>query len=277
MFQIRKAIEEKYRRSGQPLIMGILNVTPDSFSDGGRYQGRDAVLSQVEKMIASGADLIDVGGESTRPGAEEVSTEEELNRIVPAIEWIGEAFDTVISIDTYKSAVMREAVTAGADLINDINALRDDGALQVAAESGVAVCLMHMLGAPKTMQNDPSYQDVVGEVYDFLLHRVKVCLDAGVAKEQIVLDQGFGFGKTLEHNCRLFKEMKLFAESGYPLLVGVSRKRMIAELTGNANIEDRISGSVAAAVVAANKGAAILRVHDVKETVDALKVSGALQ
>ncbi|MBF6057295.1 MULTISPECIES: dihydropteroate synthase [Thiomicrorhabdus] len=277
MFQIRQAIDEKYRQSGLPLIMGILNVTPDSFSDGGCYTGRDAVLRQVEAMLQSGADIIDVGGESTRPGADEVSLEKELSRVLPAIEWIRDAFDTAISIDTYKAEVMRQSVAQGADLINDINALRDEGAVQVAAETGAAVCLMHMLGAPKTMQEAPNYLDVVVEVRDFLLDRVDVCLAAGIAPQQIVLDQGFGFGKTLEHNCTLFKDMEVFTGLDYPLLVGVSRKRMIGDLTGNDRVEDRVAGSVSAALVAANKGAAILRVHDVKETVDALKVSHALQ
>lgn len=267
----------KGRADALPLVMGILNVTPDSFSDGGRFQSESAIKYQVEMMMKSGADVIDIGGESTRPGAPAVSLQEELERVLPAIEWVRECSDLVVSVDTYKTQVMREACRLGIELINDVNALQAEGALQVAAESGVAVCLMHKLGEPQFMQAAPNYHDVVGEVIQFLQARALVAKAAGIGDEKILLDPGFGFGKTLEHNVALFKALPRFAALPWPLLVGVSRKSMIGALLDGLPIEQRMVGSVVAAVQAALMGAAVVRVHDVKETVEALKVAYALK
>ncbi len=264
-----------------PQLMAVINVTPDSFSDGGRFHsdGRpqlDAVLRQVEQALADGATLIDVGGESTRPGAAPVSLDEELARVVPTVAAIAERFDTVISVDTSSAAVMREAAGAGAGLINDVRALTRDGALQAAAESGLPVCLMHMCGEPDVMQKRPHYDDVLAEVEGFLRERVRACGAAGIGAERIVLDPGFGFGKNLAHNLRLFSQLPAICAWGYPLLVGVSRKTMVGEMTGRP-VEQRMPGSIALAALAAERGAAILRVHDVRETADALAVVAALK
>jgi dihydropteroate synthase len=260
-----------------PRIMGVLNRTPDSFSDGGRFTGLDAALLQIEKMVKEGADILDVGGESTRPGAADVSVQEELERVLPLIEGIRARFPSAISIDTSKPEVMRAAVAAGAAMINDVYALRRPQALETAAASGAALCLMHMQGEPRTMQKDPHYDDVTEEVSEFLEDRAQAALAAGVRKECIVLDPGFGFGKNLEHNLTLLRRLPELAGLGYPLLVGLSRKSMIGTLLGGKPMEERVQGSVAAAVIAVQNGASIVRVHDVAPTVEALKIISALK
>lgn len=259
-----------------PHVMGILNVTPDSFSDGGRFLAPETLRKQVEKMLAAGVSIIDVGGESTRPGAQKVDREEELNRVIPCIELIRSMSDVPISIDTSKPAVMYAAIAAGADMVNDVNALRTAGALQAVADLAVPVCLMHMQGQPKTMQQQPDYVDVVQQVLDFFAERVDACVAAGIAKENILLDPGFGFGKTVSHNFQLLKKLELFHSLACPLLVGISRKSMLGAVTGKA-VDQRLAGSLAAAVIAALQGAKILRVHDVAETIDALNVVQATQ
>ena len=259
----------------QPRIMGVLNRTPDSFFDGGRFTGLDAALSQAERIVKEGADILDVGGESTRPGAADVSLQEELDRVLPLIEGIRTRFSTPLSIDTSKPEVMQAAVKAGAAMINDVYALRRPGALEAAAATGAALCLMHMQGEPRTMQKDPHYADVTTEVKEFLEDRVQAVLAIGVPKTRLVLDPGFGFGKNLEHNLTLLRRLPEFASLGYPLLVGLSRKSMIGTLLGGKPVEDRVQGSVAAAVIAVQNGASIVRVHDVAPTVEALKIAMA--
>lgn len=254
-----------------PSVMGILNVTPDSFSDGGQYLDLDKALQQARIMVEHGARIIDVGGESTRPGAAEVSLQDELARVIPIIEKISGELDVAISIDTSKPEVMRQAIIAGAHIINDIRALQEEGALAVAAELGVPVCLMHMQGQPRSMQNDPVYDDVTNDVITFFRQRIDACLHAGIARHNIILDPGFGFGKTLTHNYQLLAEIEQLHEFNLPLLVGVSRKSMIGNLLGR-KPNERLAGSLACATFAASKGAQILRVHDVQETVDALAV-----
>jgi dihydropteroate synthase len=260
----------------QPQVMGILNVTPDSFSDGGRFSARDAALRHAAQMVAAGATLIDVGGESTRPGARSVSPVEELERVAPVVEAIAAELEVIISLDTSTPAVMREGARLGAGLINDVRSLRRDGALEAAADSGLPVCLMHMLGEPGNMQQDPQYRDVVGEVRDFLAQRMAACVEAGIPVERIVLDPGFGFAKTLAHNLSLFKRLEVLHELGRPLLVGVSRKTMIGQALGR-EVHERLSGGLALAALAVVKGACILRVHDVAETVDAVRMIAAVQ
>jgi dihydropteroate synthase len=260
----------------QPQVMGILNVTPDSFSDGGRFAARDAALRHAEQMVEAGATLIDVGGESTRPGARPVSPVEELERVAPVVEAIAAELDVIISLDTSTPAVMREGARLGAGLINDVRALRRDGALEAAADTGLPVCLMHMLGEPGNMQQNPQYRDVVGEVRDFLAQRIAACAGAGIHAERIVLDPGFGFAKTLAHNLSLFKRLEALHELGRPLLVGVSRKSLIGQALGR-EVHERLSGGLALAALAVAKGACILRVHDVAETVDAVRMIAAVQ
>ncbi|MBU1190493.1 MAG: dihydropteroate synthase [Gammaproteobacteria bacterium] len=260
----------------QPQVMGILNVTPDSFSDGGRFVGRDSAIAHAREMVAEGASIIDIGGESTRPGAADVSVQEELDRVIPVIESLHLELPVIISVDTSKPEVMRAAVAAGAGLINDVRALREPGALQVAVDSHVPVCLMHMQGAPRTMQQQPEYQDVVTEVRDFLVARATDCIAAGIPAEQILLDPGFGFGKTLEHNLRLLRQLPVLVQTGYPLLVGLSRKSMIGQLL-DLPVEQRLQPSVALAVLASWLGARILRVHDVAATVQAVRVCAAVK
>lgn len=255
----------------QPQIMGILNVTPDSFSDGGKFVQRDQALFQVEKMLQAGATLIDIGGESTRPNAAEVSLEQELARVVPIVEAVRQRFDCWISVDTSKAEVMREAAAVGMDLINDIRALQEPQALEAAAALGLPVCLMHMKGQPQTMQANPHYDNVVENVLDFLQHRSKICIQAGINKQNIIWDMGFGFGKTLEHNYQLLQHLSDFCEFGYPVLVGLSRKSMIGNLLDKP-VQQRMLGSVVGATIAAMNGAAILRVHDVAETAEAFKI-----
>lgn len=260
----------------RPVVMGILNLTPDSFSDGGRYNRYDAALRQAEQMLTDGAVIIDIGGESTRPGAAAVPTQEELARVVPVIETLRRQFDCVISIDTSKAVVMSAAVQAGADIINDVRALLEPDALAAAVSAQVPVCLMHMQGAPRSMQQAPQYQDVVSEVKQFLLERARACEQAGIDKQQIILDPGFGFGKSLTHNYVLLQQLQQFADCGYPLLAGMSRKSMIGQLL-NIPLNERLAASVACATIAALQGARIIRVHDVKETVQAVRVVTAMQ
>jgi len=252
-------------------VMGILNTTPDSFSDGGLWSDPTRAVDRALEMVAQGADIIDVGGESTRPGARSVGTQQELDRVLPVVEAIVAESAVTVSVDTCKPEVMRAAVAAGAGLVNDVFALRREGALEAAAALGVPVCLMHMQGQPGDMQEDPRYADVVGEVEAFLLQRAHDCEAAGISRDRIWIDPGFGFGKTLEHNVELFRALPRLCGHGYPVLVGVSRKSMLGALTGRA-VDDRLAASVTAAVLAARRGAAVVRVHDVAETVDALKV-----
>lgn len=257
-------------------VMGILNVTPDSFSDGGRFSQLDAALRHAEAMVTAGATLIDVGGESTRPGARAVSPLEELERVAPIVERIHQELDVIISVDTSTPAVMRETARLGAGLINDVRSLQRDGALDAAAATGLPVCLMHMLGEPGTMQDDPHYDNLVGEVKGFLAERMAQCAAVGIAPERIILDPGFGFAKTLQHNLSLFKHMESLHALGRPLLVGVSRKSMIG-LALNRPVGERLYGGLALAALAVVKGARILRVHDVAETVDVVRMIAAVE
>jgi dihydropteroate synthase len=258
----------------RPVVMGVLNVTPDSFSDGGRYVELPAALEHARRLVAEGAAIVDVGGESTRPGATPVNEDEELRRVVPVIERLAAELRIPISIDTRKPGVMRRSLAAGAAMVNDVAALAAPGALEAIAQSDAAVCLMHMQGEPGTMQAAPNYSDVVREVRDFLGARASACVAAGIARARIAVDPGFGFGKTLEHNLALLAGLPALAADGLPVLAGLSRKRMIGALTGRAE-GDRMAGSLAAAVVAAMRGARIIRAHDVRETVDALAVVAA--
>lgn len=259
-----------------PKVMGILNVTPDSFSDGGRYTAVESALRHAEGMVAAGAAIIDVGGESTRPGAPAVSEAEELDRVVPVIEAIARELDVVISMDTSTPAVMREGARAGAGLINDVRSLRRPGALETAAATDLAICLMHMRGEPGTMQRAPVYADVAGEVGAFLAEQVARCEAVGISRQRLVLDPGYGFAKTLEHNLELFRRQAELLAFGLPLLVGVSRKSMIGAVTGRP-VEGRLAGGLALAALALAKGAQILRVHDVAETVDVVKMITAVE
>lgn len=260
----------------RPQVMGILNVTPDSFSDGGRYGQRDAALRHAEAMLQAGATLIDVGGESTRPGARAVSPVEELERVAPIVEAIAAELDVIISVDTSTPAVIRETARLGAGLINDVRSLQRDGAVDAAADSGLPVCLMHMRGEPSTMQQSPQYPDVVAEVREFLLERLAACAAAGIGAERVILDPGFGFAKTLEHNLSLFKHLQALHALGRPLLVGVSRKSMIGKVLGH-EVGERLYGSLALAALALSKGAHILRVHDVAQTVDVVRMIAAVE
>ena len=257
--------------------MGILNVTPDSFSDGGEFINPIAAIQQVKKMLADGADIIDIGGESTRPGAKDVSVEEELERVLPVIKAIRKFSDCLISVDTSKAIVMREAVSAGANIINDVRALQEEHALETAADLGVPVCLMHMQGQPRSMQTQPIYRDVVSEVKQFLQQRIQACLDTGIKKENIIIDPGFGFGKSLQHNLDLFKALNQFVEMNYPVLVGVSRKSMIGQILNDAPVDERVTASAVMAGFAAQHGVQLLRVHDVKETADSIVVVNSLK
>ena len=251
--------------------MGILNITPDSFSDGGRYFAPDDALRQAEDMVKGGVAILDVGGESTRPGAAAVPLNEELDRVIPVIERLGDAFDVPVSVDTSKPEVMTAAVAAGAGMINDVAALRAPGAIEAAAASGLPICLMHMRGDPRTMQTAPQYDDVVVDIMSYLKRRISECEAGGIAHTRILLDPGFGFGKTLQHNLTLLHRLAEFQALGMPLLVGISRKSMIGAVTGRA-VDERMPASVAAALMAVERGANIVRVHDVVPTVDALKI-----
>ncbi len=259
-----------------PQVMGILNVTPDSFSDGGRFRQRDEALRHAAAMVAAGASLIDVGGESTRPGALQVSADEELQRVAPVVEAIAAELDVIISVDTSCPQVMRESARLGAGLINDVRSLRREGALQAAAESGLPVCLMHMQGEPETMQKNPHYDDLLAEVQAFFAERMAACAATGIAAERIILDPGFGFAKNLQHNLSLFKHIQVLHGFARPLLVGVSRKSMIGQALGR-EVDQRLAGGLALAALAVARGACILRVHDVAETVDVVRMIAAVE
>jgi dihydropteroate synthase len=266
---------------GKPLdlshtrVMGVLNITPDSFSDGGRFLGKEQAITQALRMVQEGAGLIDVGGESTRPGAEAVPVEEEIRRVVPVIEALAPEIPVPISVDTSKPEVMRAAVEAGAGMINDVYALRQEGALEAVAPLSVPVCLMHMQGEPRTMQRSPRYDDVLQDVATFLREQVARSVDAGIARERLLLDPGFGFGKTLEHNLSLLKHLNVLAEEGLPVLVGMSRKSMIGTILDEP-VDKRLFGSIAVATLAAWQGARVIRAHDVKATVDAVRMADAV-
>jgi dihydropteroate synthase len=263
-------------RLDRPRVVGIVNVTPDSFSDGGEHASLEDAVAHGLRLAEEGADALDVGGESTRPGAAEVPLDEELRRVIPVVTQLAAETGLPVSIDTSKPEVMRAAVAAGAGIINDVYALRRDGALEAAAELGVPVVLMHMLGEPRSMQDDPRYDDVVAEVHRFLAERIFAAEMAGIAKKNLVVDPGFGFGKNREHNLLLLAQLQRFTELGVPVLAGLSRKRMIGDLTGRTDPHERVHGSVAAHLIAAQRGALLLRVHDVAATVDALKVWNAV-
>ena len=258
-----------------PRIMGIINVTPDSFSDGGDFFVPDAALHQAERMIGDGADIIDIGGESTRPGAEDVSDDEELRRVIPLVEAIVNRFPVIVSVDTSKPAVMRAAAAAGAGILNDVRALRAPGALEAAGDAALPVCLMHMQGAPRTMQENPRYDDVVADVRLFLEQRLAACEASSIPRHRLLIDPGFGFGKTLTHNLQLLGGMNRLTDLGVPVLVGLSRKSMLGAITGR-DVRDRVAASLIAAVLAVQRGATIVRVHDVAETADALGVLRAV-
>ena len=258
-----------------PIVMGVLNVTPDSFSDGGRFAALPAAVAQAERMADEGAAIIDIGGESTRPGAAPVTVEEELRRVIPVVERLAGRLQLPVSVDTSKPEVMRAAVAAGASMINDVTALRAPGAIEAVAGSEVAICLMHMQGEPRTMQKEPRYTDVLAEVRDFLRGRVARCVEAGISAARLVIDPGFGFGKTLEHNLELLRRLPELAAVGRPVLAGLSRKSMIGQLTGRADGE-RLGGSLALATLAVLAGAKIIRVHDVGPTVDAIRIVAAM-
>lgn len=264
-----------------PRVMGVLNITPDSFSDGGRWlrdghPNLDALRREAEAMVVAGAVVLDVGGESTRPGAQPVSLQEELDRVIPVIEAIAVSTDVVVSVDTSTAEVMREAAAVGAGMINDVRALRRGKALQVACATGLPVCLMHMQGEPDIMQDSPHYEDIVTDVGDFLLARARACEHAGLDAAHILIDPGFGFGKTVKHNLALLAGLPKLQALGYPVLAGLSRKSLIAALTGR-DVADRLAGSITLALLAAQRGAALLRVHDVAQTVDALRVLRAVE
>lgn len=260
----------------RPVVMGILNITPDSFSDGGRYLDREAALAHARRMRAEGATIIDVGAESTRPGAAEISVQEELDRSLPVVEALVAELDVVVSVDTSTPELMREAAARGAGFINDVRALQRPGSLEAAAATGLPVCLMHMKGEPATMQLQPFYEDVVAELQSFFAGRIAACAAAGIDASRIVLDPGFGFGKTLDHNLTLLARLSRFRELGCPLLVGLSRKSMLSSLLGGVPVSERLHAGLAAAVAAVLNGASIIRTHDVRATVDALVVAAAL-
>ena len=262
--------------AAQPyVVMGILNLTPDSFSDGGLYLDVDTAVGRALQMVSEGADIIDIGGESTRPGAQPLNADDEIARVVPVVKALRKKSDVAISVDTSKAQVMKAAVDAGANLINDVRALQEDGALQVAADMSVPVCLMHMQGQPRSMQHKPEYKHVVSEVLNFLKHRIKACENVGISRDQIILDPGFGFGKTLEHNLSLLKHLSEFVNMGLPVLMGISRKSMLGHITG-AEVDQRLEAGLATTVLGFQAGVRIFRVHDVKETVEVLKVCHAV-
>ena len=259
-------------RLDSPVVMGILNVTPDSFSDGGSYCQLDSAVKQAKTLLNQGAKIIDIGGESTRPGAPDVSLEDEPDRVIPLVKALRASSDCIISIDTSKSEVMRQAIIAGADIINDVRALQEPGAIEVLAQyPEVAICLMHMQGQPRTMQSNPHYDDLFADINEFFAERLAVCEKAGIQSERIILDPGFGFGKTLAHNYQILNKFDVFNQFKLPILAGLSRKSMIGNLL-NRDTNERLAGSLAGALIAAQNGAKIIRVHDVQETVDVLSV-----
>lgn len=260
----------------RPVVMGILNVTPDSFSDGGRFMDTAAAISHGLAMVEAGAGLIDIGGESTRPGAQAVSEDQEIRRVVPLVEALISRVDVPVSVDTSKAGVIRAAIEAGATFINDVRALREEGALQAAADSNAGICLMHMQGEPRTMQMEPAYTNVVSEVREFLQSRIDACIAAGIARDRLVVDPGIGFGKRIEHNMELLVRLPELLKLGHPLLIGVSRKSMFGTLLGR-TVDERLAGGLAVAVSSVLAGASIVRTHDVAETVDALKIAAALR
>jgi len=262
---------EKSINNAAPQIMGILNVTPDSFSDGGKFSQIDAAMYQVEQMINDGAEIIDIGGESTRPGAKDVSKSDELLRVIPVLKAIKQRVNVLLSIDTSKAAVMSESIEHGADIINDVRALQEPECLTVVAQSDIRVCLMHMQGQPRTMQENPQYEHLIQDIKDFFVGRIQACKNAGIIKNRIILDPGFGFGKTVAQNYQLLAQLSQFSVLGLPLLSGTSRKSMLGSLL-NREVDQRLSGSITTAILAAQQGAAIIRVHDVKETIDAMKI-----
>ncbi|MEZ9235882.1 dihydropteroate synthase [Shewanella sp. 10N.286.52.A9] len=272
MFELKSG--DKTLSLSSPVVMAIINVTPDSFSDGGQFSTFENACKQVDKVIEEGATILDIGGESTRPGATDVSVEEELARVIPVIEYAAKHPDIWISIDTSKPEVMEKAVAAGAHIINDVRALQAPGAVAMATSLDVPVCLMHMQGKPETMQDNPSYDNVIQQVIDFLSLRIDYCVAAGMPRENIIIDPGFGFGKTLAHNYELLAKLPELHSMHLPVLIGLSRKSMIGDLLQR-NVDERLAGSLAGAMIAAQQGAQILRVHDVKETVDALTVMSA--
>ncbi|GAB3743558.1 dihydropteroate synthase [Lysobacter olei] len=278
MFDIAPSLDCNGRRLvlDRPRVMGIVNITPDSFSDGGEHDTLEAAVAHGIRLAEEGADILDVGGESTRPGAAAVSLDEELRRVVPLVQRLREATSLPISVDTYKPEVMRAAVEAGAGMINDVYGLRQEGALDAAASLGVPVVLMHMQGEPRSMQGAPLYDDVVAEVHRFLAERLFAAEMAGIPKKHLIVDPGFGFGKDTQHNLALLAQLERFVDLGVPVLAGLSRKRSIGEITGRDVPRERVAGSVAAHLIAAQRGAMLLRVHDVAETVDALKVWNAV-
>jgi len=265
------SLSERLSQRDSILVMGIVNVTPDSFFDGGRYLEAEAAVEHAAGLIEEGAEILDVGGESTRPGAIEISAEEELDRVMPVIERLTREFDVPVSVDTSEAIVMREAVAAGAEMINDVRALETGDALATVAGLKVPVCLMHMQGEPHSMQVDPAYENVVDEVVDYLQSRAETCLAAGIDARHIIVDPGFGFGKTVEHNLLLLRDLERIVQLGYPVMAGFSRKSIVGALTGR-DVHERLAGSLALALLAAQRGVAIIRVHDVAPTVDALKI-----
>jgi len=265
---------QRILQQNRPLIMGVINVTPDSFSDGGYFDTTEKAIEQARRLIQEGADILDIGGESTRPGSRSVGGDEELLRVMPVIEF-ALSMDIPVSVDTSKPEVMRAKIDAGVDLVNDINALRAPGALDVVADSAVMICLMHMQGKPETMQHNPQYSDVVAEVISFLEQRVAAAVSTGIERERIIIDPGFGFGKTFEHNLMLLRGLDRLVSTNFPVLAGLSRKSMLGTITGNA-VNDRVHASVAAALLAVGQGARIIRVHDVKATRDAFSVFAAV-
>ncbi|MDM8558109.1 dihydropteroate synthase [Candidatus Parabeggiatoa sp. HSG14] len=259
-----------------PKVMGILNTTPDSFSDGGYFFSKDSALKRARQMVEEGAHIIDIGGESTRPGAQSISEQEELDRVIPVLEKLRAELPILISVDTSKAEVMRESISKGADMINDIMALRNEDSLAaVAASDKVHICLMHIQGKPRSMQQNPHYENVINEIKTFLLERVQACLDVGIAANRLFIDPGFGFGKTKAHNLLLMKQLQMFTELGYSVLVGLSRKSLIGQIL-NKPVTERLYGSLALAVLAVYKGTKIIRTHDVAATVDAIKMTHAV-
>lgn len=271
----KRPLTSTQRQLNKVKVMGILNVTPDSFSDGGQFHCFDSALKQVEQMVVNGVDIIDIGGESTRPGAAEVSVQDEIVRVIPLLKAIKSRFDINVSIDTSKSEVMSEAITYGADMINDVRALQNKGCLEVVAQSNIDVCLMHMQGMPRTMQENPQYNDIIDDILEFFKQRIHCCEQSGINKERLVLDPGFGFGKTLAHNYEVLAQFAQFKSLGLPVLAGISRKSMIGNLL-NREVNERLAGSLAAAIVAVQQGANIIRVHDVRESVDAMNILKAV-